>query len=573
VAERIGQLLVKLGYLSGERLVHAEGVPRAAGVRFGEHLCRLGCIQSDDVLHALAVQRGIGQENPAEIEISHEVLSRVPAEIAQRYRVLPVSVSDSELTLAMADPFDFSAIEDLRAICGLDIARCYARPGELAEAIRRCYGTSAARMADSLATAAKDVEVPESEDSIGHLHELAREPSLINLVNLIIMEAVQDKASDIHIEPFERELRVKYRIDGILHDMSPPPKHLQAAIISRIKIMAQLNIAERFLPQDGHIKFVAAEVHVDIRVSTIPTMYGESVVMRILDKSGTLRRLSDLGMGPAMLETFDGMLRRPHGIVLVTGPTGSGKTTTLYAALKHVYTSAKKIITIEDPVEFHLDGVNQMQVNPKRGLTFANGLRSILRQDPDIVMVGEIRDGETADIAIRSALTGHLVFSSLHTNDAAGAITRLLDMGIEPFLLATTVEGVVAQRLVRVLCARCAEPFEPAGRLLEQLGADASLFRGKVLKQSRGCQECHQTGFRGRVGVFEMIELNDVLRELVMNRPSSSQIRRAVNGEFIDMRRDGYSKVLAGVTTLEEVWRVTQDAQQDNGVAGATAGL
>jgi type II secretion system protein E len=564
---RIGNILLSLGYITAERLRQAENAPRKPGLKFGEHLCQLGLVREEDVIHALSVQCGIKMVNLSGLEIPREVLSCVSADTAQRYQVLPIFREDGRVRLAMANPFDFSAIEDISVICGLEVERFFAKSGELTDAFRQHYGTSAARMADSLATEARAQQeiVSESEDSVGHLHELAREPSLINLVNLIILEAIQDKASDIHVEPFEKALKVKYRIDGVLHEMAPPPKHLQGAIISRIKIMAQLNIAERFLPQDGHIKFSALDANVDIRVSTVPTMFGESVVMRILDKSNTLRKLGDLGMDDDLLKSFNSVLHRPHGIMLVTGPTGSGKTTTLYAAIKHIYTPAKKIITIEDPVEFYLEGVNQIQVNPKRGLTFANGLRSILRQDPDIIMVGEIRDGETADIAIRSALTGHLVFSSLHTNDAAGAITRLLDMGIEPFLLATTVEGVIAQRLVRVLCDRCAEQYEPSDSYLEPLGADVEMFKGKTLRRPKGCQECHQTGYRGRVGVFEMIKLTDAMREVVMNRPSSSQVRRAAGEGFTDMRRDGYEKVLAGVTTLEEVWRVTQDVFQENG--------
>jgi type II secretory ATPase GspE/PulE/Tfp pilus assembly ATPase PilB-like protein len=298
---------------------------------------------------------------------------------------------------------------------------------------------------------------------------------------------------------------------------------------------------------------------VDVRVSTVPTTFGESVVLRLLNKASTLRALGELGMDEELLRSFEIVITKPHGILLVTGPTGSGKTTTLYAALNHIYTPGRKFITIEDPVEFHLEGINQMQVNPKRGLTFANGLRSILRQDPDIVMVGEIRDGETADIAIRSALTGHLVLSSLHTNDAASAFTRLLDMGIEPFLLSTTVEGVVAQRLVRLVCERCVEEYEPSGPVLEQLGAEAARFAGRKLRRGHGCQECHHTGYRGRIGAFEMIRVDDALRELIMRRPSSSQIRALLGAGFKDMRHDGYRKALAGATALEEVWRVTQD--------------
>jgi len=568
----IGSILVNLGYTTPERLAQAERSASRDGLRFGERLVRLGIVQGEDLTHALAVQHCIPHVSLANIELPPEVLQCLPADLAQRYRVLPLEASDSYLKLAMADPFDAQVIDDLNVICGRQVIRCYARPGELADAIRRYYGTSAARMADSLAVETSGNGESEPTDSIGNLHELAREPSLINFVNLIILEAVQDRASDIHIEPFEKSLKIKYRIDGVLHEMPSPPKHLQAAITSRIKIMANLNIAERFLPQDGHIKFHTPDAKVDIRVSTVPTMFGETVVLRLLDKSSTLRRLGELGMGETLLKSFDHVIRRPHGIVLVTGPTGSGKTTTLYAVLKHIYVPGKKMITIEDPVEFQLEGVNQMQVNVKRGLTFANGLRAILRQDPNIIMVGEIRDAETVDIAIRSALTGHLVFSSLHTNDAAGAFTRLLDMGSEPYLLATTVEAVVAQRLVRQICERCAEEYEVPEAILEQLGADAVAFKGVTLRRGRGCQECHNTGYHGRIGIFEMIRVTDPVRDVIMRRPNSSQIRQVAGDDFESMRQDGYRKVLAGQTTLEEVWRVTQDAQ-DNGVLAEANGM
>ncbi len=560
MAQRIGEILVSLGYVTPNRLVEAARSFDGDSLRFGEHLCRLGLIRPEDVTHALAVQYGVPQVGLETLSEVNGSLQCLAPELAQRYNVLPVRVTEGRLELAMADPFDLRAVEDLSAVCGMAIERLYVRPADLAEAHRRHYGTSAARMALSLATQIEASDLPGNGDAIGQLHELVRQPSLINLVNLIVLEAIQDEASDIHIEPFERDLKIKYRIDGVLHEVSPPPKHLQAAIISRIKIMAQLNIAERFVPQDGHFEFTAPAASVDVRVSTVPTTFGESVVLRLLNKASTLRALGELGMDEALLRSFENVIARPHGILLVTGPTGSGKTTTLYAALNHIFTPGRKFITIEDPVEFHLEGINQMQVNPKRGLTFVNGLRSILRQDPDIVMVGEIRDGETADIAIRSALTGHLVLSSLHTNDAASAFTRLLDMGIEPFLLSTTVEGVVAQRLMRVICERCVEEHEPAKAVLDQLGIDAAGFEGRRLRRGRGCQECHHTGYRGRIGAFEMIRVDDGLRELLMRRPSSSQIRALLGGDFADMRQDGYRKVLAGQTTLEEVWRVTQDS-------------
>ena len=560
---RIGDILVELGYVDPERLDEAEHSPNRDGARFGQHLIRLGLLDQQGLIHALAVQHGIPHVQLAEIEIADDVLRCVPADLAQRYQVLPLEMHDGQLDLAMADPFDLQAVDDLGAVCGLKVVRHYARPSELADGIRQHYGTSAARMADSLATEVEGAELAATEDAIGHLHELAREPSLINLLNLIVLEAVQDDASDIHIEPFESQLKVKYRVDGVLHEMKNPPKHLQAAITSRIKIMANLNIAERFVPQDGHIEFVTPEAKVDIRVSTVPTMFGESVVLRILDKSSTLRGLNELGMSEGLLVGFDAAIRRPHGMVLVTGPTGSGKTTTLYAALNQIYVPGKKMITIEDPVEFHLEGINQMQVNPKRGLSFANGLRSILRQDPDIIMVGEVRDNETADIAIRSALTGHVVFSTLHTNDAATAVTRLLDMDVEPFLLATTVEAVIGQRLLRIVCERCVETFETSAQVLEQLGPDAPPFEGATLRRGRGCQDCHNTGYRGRIGIFEMVRITDAMRDVILERPSASKVRQAAGDEFVSMRQDGYRKVLAGATTLEEVWRVTQDAPEN----------
>ena len=563
MAQRIGDLLVSLGYVTASRLTEASRSFDGDSLRFGEHLCRLGLVRSEDVTHALAVQYGIGQVALEALGDVNGALQCLSADLAQRYNVLPIRVIDGKLELAMADPFDLRAVEDLSAICGLPIERRYVRPADLAEAHRRHYGTSAARMALSLASQVEASDLPGNGDAIGQLHELVRQPSLINLVNLIVLEAIQEEASDIHIEPFERDLKIKYRIDGVLHEVSPPPKHLQAAIISRIKIMAQLNIAERFVPQDGHFEFTAPSAGVDVRVSTVPTTFGESVVLRLLNKASTLRALGELGMDQELLRSFETVIAEPHGILLVTGPTGSGKTTTLYAALNHIFTPGRKFITIEDPVEFHLEGINQMQVNPKRGLTFANGLRSILRQDPDIVMVGEIRDGETADIAIRTALTGHLVLSSLHTNDAASAFTRLLDMAIEPFLLATTVAGVVAQRLMRVVCERCAEEYEPSRAILEQLGDEAARFAGHKLRRGRGCQECHHTGYRGRIGAFEMIRVNDELRELFMRRPSSSQIRAVLGPSFVDMRQDGYRKALTGATTLEEVWRVTQDTSSN----------
>jgi type II secretory ATPase GspE/PulE/Tfp pilus assembly ATPase PilB-like protein len=396
------------------------------------------------------------------------------------------------------------------------------------------------------------------------LHELAREPSLVNLVNLIILEAIEARASDIHIEPFEHQVKIKYRIDGMLMEKAPSSKRLQAAIISRIKIMADMNIAERFVPQDGHIEFNGKQGRVDIRVSTVPTVFGESIELRLLDRTASLIGLEELGMNTQSLEGFNQCLRKTHGIVLVTGPTGCGKTTTLYAALNKIYSPAVKMITIEDPVEYQLEGINQMPVNPKRGLTFATGLRHILRQDPDIIMVGEIRDRETANIAIRAALTGHLVFSTLHTNDAPGAVTRLIDMGVEPFLLASSLEAVLAQRLVRKICTNCKKPYKPDENLLRTLNGSMDIKSYTEFYHGVGCNECMQSGMKGRTGIFEMLRITATLRDLIAARPTTEQIIKAAPADHISMEHDGIGKVLKGITTPEEVMRVAKSIGEED---------
>jgi len=404
---------------------------------------------------------------------------------------------------------------------------------------------------DSLAEEMEDIE---------HLKDLASEAPVIRLVNLIISRAIEKRASDIHIEPFERDLKVRYRIDGVLYDVESPPKKLKAAVISRIKIMARLNIAERRVPQDGRIKMRVLGRDIDLRVSTLPTMYGESVVMRILDKSNTqIYDLEKLGFSSLMLDRFKDLIARPHGIILVTGPTGSGKTTTLYAALTRINLPDKKIITIEDPVEYQINGINQIHVNPTIGLTFAAGLRSIVRQDPDVIMVGEIRDLETAEIAIRAALTGHLVFSTLHTNDAPSAIARLVDMGAEDYLLASSILGVLAQRLVRVICPSCKVKADVEAEHLAEIGfspgTSVPLFEG------RGCKECADTGFLGRMGVYELMLMDDDIRRLTITSADSTQLRKvASKNGMVTLREDGFQKVAQGLTTISEVLRVTQDS-------------
>jgi type IV pilus assembly protein PilB len=468
--------------------------------------------------------------------------------------------------VAMTDPFQPQAMEDLRLVTGCLVQRYYAEPAQLEHAVLRFYGSNVTRMLGDLAPAEQRGEEPlgNGDFSPAKLHELAREPSLVNLVNLIILEAIEARASDIHIEPFEHEVRIKYRVDGILVEKSPSSKRLQAAIVSRIKIMADMNIAERFVPQDGHIEFTGKNGRVDIRVLTVPTVFGEAVELRLLDRTASLISLEDLGMNAQTLDGFSKCLTKTHGIVLVTGPTGSGKTTTLYAGLNSIYSPAVKMITIEDPVEYQLDGINQMPVNAKRGLTFATGLRHILRHDPDIIMVGEIRDRDTAEIAIRAALTGHLVFSTLHTNDAAGAVNRLIDMGVEPFLLASSLEGILAQRLVRTICPKCKEAYHPDENLLKNLNGAAKMAPGTQFYHGAGCDECNQTGLTGRIGIFELLRITGKLRELIAARPTTEQITREAPPDHISMVHDGIGKVMRGMTTPEEVFRVAKTIGEDD---------
>lgn len=566
--KRIGQILCRQGIISEPQLAEALARQATDPRRIGQILLESGLVTARQLTEGLVEQAGIATKDLENIEIEPRVIAKVPPEVVTQYNVLPVEQTDGWLTVAMLDPFDQEALQNLRLITGLGIRRCYSRPMDLERAILRFYGSNVARMLQNLAPGEKPSTEGGEEEILGdlttaRLHELAREPSLVNLVNLILLEATEARASDVHIEPFEQEVKIKYRIDGILIEKSTSPKRLQAAILSRIKIMASMNIAERYVPQDGHIEFTTPKGKIDIRVSTIPTVFGESVVMRLLDRNTAMIPLEGLGMNKATLAGFAQCLSKAHGIVLVTGPTGSGKTTTLYAALNRIYDPSLKIITIEDPVEYQLDGVIQMPVNPRRGLTFGRGLRHILRQDPNIIMVGEIRDRETADIAIRAALTGHLVFSTLHTNDAAGAVTRLIDMGVEPFLLASSLEGVLAQRLVRRICPACKERYHPDERLLATLTNSISIKPTDVIYHGRGCEECNQTGMRGRIGIYELLRIHEPLRKLIAQRPTTDQILDQAPAEHVSMRHDGIEKVLAGVTTPEEVLRVTQGMEEE----------
>jgi len=549
------------GLVSAEVVERAEALSRSNGSSFEQTMIQLGVLSREEVFRLRLRAEDIDTADLDELDVPAELLRQLPAEAAYKYRVFPLGESDSTVRLAMVDPFDMAVVDDLQLLFDRRVARVYATEADILEAIGLHYGTTFERMIEDLdhSDDSSDPTVPLDNEAVGHLHEIARDPSLVNLVNLIIIEAVKRGASDIHIEPFEDLLKVKYRIDGILHEMPSPPTHLRSAIVSRIKILADMNIAERYIPQDGHIEFTMPEKKIDMRVATVPTLFGESVAMRILDKSAMNIDLDRLGLSADALRRVRMLLGHSHGIILVVGPTGSGKTTTLYAGLQEIYTSTKKIITIEDPVEYQLPGINQIPVRPKRGLTFANGLRAIVRQDPDIIMVGEIRDSETADISIRSALTGHLVFSTLHTNDAASAPARLLDMGVEPFLLSSSLQGVVAQRLVRRICPICKEEHRPDPAAARQIANLLDCDPPDVLWRGRGCQQCLNTGYSGRTGIFEIILVDAPLRELMTRKVPTSAIAGQALTPASTMRADGFRKALDGVTTFEEVLRATRE--------------
>jgi type IV pilus assembly protein PilB len=480
-----------------------------------------------------------------------EALRALPTDFVKRHRVLPLRVEEGNLYVASAEPLSEILIDDMRLLSGLEVREQRAPAAEVLEKIAEHYQITVEQIVENFAG---EEESAAAQRNLHDIEVMANEPTVINLVNVIISSAVRERASDIHLVPFESGLQLRYRIDGLLQEKQPPPKNLHAALVSRIKIMADLNIAERYLPQDGHIQIHHRGARVDIRVGTMPTIHGESVVMRLLEKNSKLLTLEELGLDHGRSETLDHLVRKPHGLFLTTGPTGSGKTTTLYSILSSIYTPDKKVITIEDPVEYELPGVAQIPVRPSRGFTFANGLRAILRQDPDVVMVGEIRDGETAEIAIRAALTGHQVFSTLHTNDAAGAVTRLIDMGIEAFLISSSLHGVLAQRLVRRLCAKCRVPFEISAAVRARLaamgmrGVEGPFFAGA------GCEDCRGTGYRGRVGIFELLVVDTPLRELILQRKSSAELNEAA--QVYTMQQDAMDKARARVTSIEEILRV-----------------
>lgn len=543
---RLGEMLLERRVITGDDLERALDIQKERGEKIGKILVDLGFAAQRDVLTTLSEQLNVPWvtlEGPPLVTPETEKLS---GRFLRQSRCLPIGQDDGALTLAMADPLDFETLSAVRATTGLKVRPALAAEGEIAEALDKYYGEAAKRDGEF------EGETNEAAADLEQLRDMASEAPVIRLVNATIAAAVEKRASDIHIEPFEKEFRIRFRIDGVLQEQELPPKEMKAAIISRVKLMAKLNIAERRLPQDGRIKIKVLGREVDLRVSTLPTLYGESVVMRLLDRSqGDFYDLQTLGFDQHMLSRMHYYTSLPHGILFVTGPTGSGKSTTLYSALKRINQPDKKIITIEDPVEYQMDGINQIHVNPTIGLTFAAGLRHIVRQDPDVIMVGEVRDRETADVAIRSALTGHFVFSTLHTNDAPSAITRLTDMGVENYLICSSLVSVLAQRLVRKICVHCKRPD---GQRLTPFGNEIDVFRGQ------GCEHCSGTGYRGRVGIFELMELNEEIRRLIMrNSDASVLVEAARRNGMRTLREDGWQKVAAGVTTADEVTRVTQE--------------
>ncbi len=543
---RLGEILIGRGQLTQDDLNRGLELQRERGDKLGRVLVDLGFVAQKDVTLALAEQLSLPVAKLEGPPLVSPETERLSARFLRQTRALPLRMDDGALVLAMADPLDFETLASVRSATGLRVKPEIAFESELADALDRYYVEEEKPEADFTGDGS------ESSTDLEQLRDMASEAPVIRLVNAMIAHAVEKRSSDIHIEPFERDFKVRFRIDGVLQEQEPPPRELKAAVISRLKLMAKLNIAERRLPQDGRIKIKTMGREVDLRVSTLPTLYGESVVMRLLDRSaGDFYDLRNLGFDEIMLSRMEHFTALPHGIFLVTGPTGSGKSTTLYSALKRINQSDKKIITIEDPVEYQMDGINQIHVNTQIGLTFATGLRHIVRQDPDVIMVGEIRDRETADVAIRSALTGHFVYSTLHTNDAPSAITRLTDMGVENYLICSSLVAVLAQRLVRLICPFCKKP---AGERLTPLGDTIPTFRGA------GCERCFHTGFLGRVGIFEMMELNDELRKLIMTNSDASELTAAARRNGMrNLREDGWLKVSQGVTTAEEVMRVTQE--------------
>ncbi|MBU1006762.1 MAG: type II secretion system ATPase GspE [Candidatus Omnitrophica bacterium] len=552
----VEQILLERSLITEEQIESIRDDSRKKGVALEKLLVRSGLVSEEDYVQAMSEVLGVPYIDLNSYLVDAGILELIPEGIARKHKVIPVFKIGDTLTVAMSDPKDVMAIDNLARKSKCEIEPVLSGEGAILNAIDQYYGVTG-----SVDEVIKGIDKEKkktginAELNIKELTEMAEEPPVIKLVNLIIMQAVKDGASDVHVEPEESALKVRFRVDGLLHEMFSPPKHLEPAFISRIKILSGIDISEKRKPQDGRFNIKLENRNVDMRVSTFPTIYGENIVIRILDKGAILVNLDKLGFSEEVKGQFKASIKRPHGIVLVTGPTGSGKTTTLYSALTSIDSEEKNIITIEDPVEYHLGRIRQSQINPKAGLTFASGLRSILRQDPDVIMVGEIRDKETAEIAVQAALTGHLVFSTLHTNDASGALARLMDMGIESFLISSSIVGILAQRLVRKICPKCAHSYTPSGEVLKGLGIGS-----KELSRGKGCNFCKNTGYKGRIGIFEFLVINEDIKNLIIAKASSDSIKKkAVELGMKTLRDDGLDKVLKGITTADEVIKATQE--------------
>ena len=559
---RLGQILVDLGYLSEDQLWDVlEEQKQSPGEILGQVALKLGLITNEQLTEALAEQWGMPVVNLAETNIPPKVIDLVPSTMAEVYKIMPISMRDGVLTVAMADPQNLAALDDLRNFIGMEVRGAVSSPQAVEQAIIKHY----AAKEDSIEDVIAGLEaMPESSGLVMRqgAFDLADEymdsHPIRKLLNMVMLLAIKDQASDIHFEPFEDEFKIRVRADGVLYEMVPPPRHLANAIVSRVKVMANLDIAERRMPQDGRIELNVGGSPVDLRVSVLPTMFGESVVMRVLDRTVVQLDLNKIGMDPTILTNFRRTIHRPHGIVLVTGPTGSGKTTTLYSALNELNDIETKIITTEDPIEYDIDGIVQIPINTDIGVTFAAALRAILRHDPDIILVGEIRDYETAEIAVQSSLTGHLVFSTLHTNDAPSAITRLRDMGVPTFLITATVEAILAQRLVRKICVQCRTQFDPSDELLMELQLPIEKARQYKFYYGKGCQRCNNSGYKGRCGIYELLDMNDDIRDMVSSDASVDDMRNLARSQgMTTLRESGLKLIFDGVSTIDEVVRET----------------
>jgi type IV pilus assembly protein PilB len=563
----IGRILIKMGVLNREKVHECLKLQkqRNDGSRIGELFIELGYVDENQLRLALAGQRGMEYVNIDEIDIPSDVVGKVPAQMAKTYRIVPIEYDTdcNELTVALDSPDNFRATDDLSTLMGFSISAKITDSEALEKALTKFYGEQDDNINELIGEIQGDTFLSEFEGrnasiDLDELKELSESNPIKKLLNLVLLQAIRDQASDIHFEPFENEYKMRYRIDGVLYEMIPPPKHIAAALSSRIKVMANLDIAERRLPQDGRISLTVQGNPVDLRVSVLPTMFGESVVLRILDRSQLELDLERLGFRPDGLRLVRQLIRRPNGILIVTGPTGCGKTTTLYAAMNELNTIEHKLITTEDPVEYDIDGIVQVQIKSEIGLTFARCLRSILRQDPDIILVGEIRDLETAQIAAQASLTGHLVFTTLHTNDAPSSVARLLDLGVETFLLTATLEGIIAQRLIRKICEKCKTDFEPTELQLLELSLTPDDVKDKKFYYGQGCDHCNNTGYRGRTAIFEVMVFNDEIRELIMNQASTAVLRAAGQKAGMRLLREkGLMAVYDGVTTIDEVVKET----------------